>query len=104
MDGKIRWVTVFSPNDISGQRRPKNIKFGTKVVCSMKMMLALRFLVKSFKLWQQNLQKYPKIGQKTPIKQKHSHGGATYMHKQLIQYIVPPCEWILHSISDSTKH
>jgi len=25
------WLTVFSQNDISGLRRPKNIKFGTKV-------------------------------------------------------------------------
>jgi len=30
-------VTVFSPNDISGQRRPKNVKFRTKVVSSMKI-------------------------------------------------------------------
>jgi len=31
-------VTVFSPNDISGLRRPKNIKCGTKVASSMRMM------------------------------------------------------------------
>jgi len=40
------WVTVFSPNDISGLRRPKNIKFGTKVASSLRMMHALRFLEK----------------------------------------------------------
>jgi len=40
------WVTVFSPNDSSGLRRPKNVKFGTKVASSTRMMYALRFLVK----------------------------------------------------------
>jgi len=39
------WVT-FSPNDISAQRRPKNVKFGTKVASSTTMMGALRFLEK----------------------------------------------------------
>jgi len=42
-DGKISWVgvcPVFSPNDISGLRRPKNVRFGTKVVSSMRMMHA----------------------------------------------------------------
>jgi len=37
-------VTVFSPKDISVLRRPKNVKFGRKVECSMRMMCALRFL------------------------------------------------------------
>jgi len=37
-------VTDYSPNDISGLRRPKNIKFGT----SMRMMHTLRFLEKVF--------------------------------------------------------
>jgi len=40
------WVTVFSPNDISGLRRRKNAKFGTKVESSTRMMHALRFLEK----------------------------------------------------------
>jgi len=44
MDGKIFWVTVCSPNDISGLRRPKNVKFGTKVTSSARMMCALRYL------------------------------------------------------------
>jgi len=39
-------VAVFSPNDISGLRRPKNVKFGTKVASSRRMMRALRFLEK----------------------------------------------------------
>jgi len=33
----------FSPNDISRLRRPKNVKFGTKVASSTRMMRALRF-------------------------------------------------------------
>jgi len=41
-------VTVFSPNDISGLRRPKSIKFGTKVASGMRMMHALRFVEKFF--------------------------------------------------------
>jgi len=52
-------VTVFTPNDISGLSRPKNIKFGTKMVSSIRMMCALRFLEKVFKLWP-GLQKMPK--------------------------------------------
>jgi len=50
MDGKISWVCdlvpVFSPNDISGLRSPKNVKLGTKMVSSMRMIRALRFLEK----------------------------------------------------------
>jgi len=44
------WVgdLFFSPNDISGLRRPKNIKFGTKVVSNTRMMYTHRFLDKSF--------------------------------------------------------
>jgi len=33
----------FSPNNISGLRRPKNVKFGIKVASSMRMMHAHRF-------------------------------------------------------------
>jgi len=40
------WVTVFSPNDISGLRMPKNVKFSIKVASSTRMMRALRFLEK----------------------------------------------------------
>jgi len=36
------WL-FFSPNDISGLRRPKNVKFGTKVASSTRMMHTLRF-------------------------------------------------------------
>jgi len=39
-------MTVFSPNDISGLRRPKNVKFGTKVASSTRMIHALRLLEK----------------------------------------------------------
>jgi len=57
MAGEISWVSgwvgvwvgdCFFPNAISGPRRPKNIKFGTKVASSMRMMHALRFLSKVF--------------------------------------------------------
>jgi len=38
MDDEIswvgNWVIAFSPNDISGPRRPKNVKFDTKVAPS----------------------------------------------------------------------
>jgi len=57
-------VTVFSPKNISGLRRPKNVKFGIKVTSSMRIMYALRFLEKSF-LWQ-NLQKNAKDRSKMP--------------------------------------
>jgi len=56
-DGEIswvyRWVTFFS-SDSSGLRRPKNVKFGTKVASSMKMMHTLRFLekVNCGKIWE----------------------------------------------------
>jgi len=42
------WVSVFSPNDISEFTRPKNVKFGTKVATSMKMMRTLDFQKKFF--------------------------------------------------------
>jgi len=32
------WVTVFSPNKISGLRRPKYVKFGIMVVYNARMM------------------------------------------------------------------
>jgi len=52
MDGEVSWVGVwvadFSPNYISGLRRPKNVKFGTKVASSTKMMHVLRFWRKVF--------------------------------------------------------
>jgi len=38
------WVTVCSLSDISGLRRPKSVKFGTKVASNTRMMGALRFL------------------------------------------------------------
>jgi len=41
------WL-FFSPNDISGLRRPKKVKFGTKVASSMRMVCALRLLGKVF--------------------------------------------------------
>jgi len=40
------WVTVVSANDISGLRRPKNVKFGTKVASSTRIVRALRLLDK----------------------------------------------------------
>jgi len=46
----VPWVTVFSPNDISGLRRPKSIRFGTKVELesSTGIMHTLRFLEKVY--------------------------------------------------------
>jgi len=38
----------FSPNDISGLKKLKNVEFGTKVASSTRMMSALRFLEKFF--------------------------------------------------------
>jgi len=35
---------VYSPNDMSGLRRPKNVGFGTEVAFSTRMMRALGFL------------------------------------------------------------
>jgi len=36
LDGKISWVSGWvTPNDISGLRRPKNFKFGTKVTSTL---------------------------------------------------------------------
>jgi len=60
-------MTVFSPSDISGLRRPKNVKFGIKVASSMRMMHTLRFLEKVDKASlakRQSLQKNTKIMQK----------------------------------------
>jgi len=50
MASDISWVsgTVFSPNDVSGPRRPKNVKFGTKVASITRMKRTLRFLDKVF--------------------------------------------------------
>jgi len=52
IDGEISWVsgwvTVFSSNNMLGPRRPKNIKFGTKVVSSTWMTCALEIFGKSF--------------------------------------------------------
>jgi len=41
-------MSVFSPNDISVLRMPKNVKFGTKVASSRRRIQALRFLEKVF--------------------------------------------------------
>jgi len=50
MDGEISWVsglvTVFSPNDIPGLRRPKNVKFGTKMAIFGKSFLIVAKLAK----------------------------------------------------------
>jgi len=49
----------FFSNDISGLRRPKNVKFGTKVASSVRTIHALRFLEKVFN--------YGKICKKMPF-------------------------------------
>jgi len=48
LDGWVIGWLFFSPNDISGLRRPKNVKFGTKVVSSMRMMHTLIYGKKVF--------------------------------------------------------
>jgi len=75
-------VTVFSHNDISVMRRPKNIKFDTKVGSSTRMIRTLRFL-ESFLVvaeFAKNAENRPKM----PILQKHSYDGTMYMQKQRI--------------------
>jgi len=55
-DGEINCLGVFSgcvgdcffPDDISGLRRHKNVKFGTKVASNTSMMRTLRFLEENF--------------------------------------------------------
>jgi len=71
MDGKISWVsgwvTVFSLNDISGLTRPKNIKFGTKVAPSTRMMHSVAhtwICGENVYLWQNLKKKLTKISQK----------------------------------------
>jgi len=57
-DGEISTVGVWvTPNDISGLRRPKNVKYGTKVASSMRMMCTLRFLETFAKKTAKNRQK-----------------------------------------------
>jgi len=62
------WVSVivstFSSNDISRLRRPKNVKFDTKVASSKRMMHALRLL--------ESFLAVAKIGQK---RQKGAHSS-----------------------------
>jgi len=66
-------LAIFSPNDISGLRRRKNVKFGIKVASGTGMMRALRFLEKVF-----NCGKIGKKQAKNRPKQFfHSQGGAT---------------------------
>jgi len=58
-------MTVVSPNDISRLRRPKNVKFGTKVGFSTRMMRTLDFWKKFFNCTR-ICKRRPEIGQKTP--------------------------------------
>jgi len=60
----------FSPNDISGLRRPKKVKFGTKMASSTKISSAFRFLEKTFNYCKICKEKLAKIGQK---RQKWPH-------------------------------
>jgi len=101
-------VTFLSPNDISGLRRPKNVKFGTKVAFSTRMMHALRFLEKKFSC--------AKIGIfgvlfpflcKTPFFQKHLQSGAAYTVVPHIRrygiYVALRCVWIIHTLSVTVR-
>jgi len=99
------WVTVYSPNNIASLRRPKNVKFGTKVASSTRMMRTLRFLKKVFKLWQ-NRRFWHIFGgflQNANFLQKHLHSGATYTQEQRIRGTTVRVD-SSHATSDSAKH
>jgi len=80
---------VFSPNDISGLRKPKNVEFGTDVPSSTRMIRTIRFLENVSLLWRKQ--------NDTPVFQNHSHGRTTYMQKQ--HTLGAYGEWILHTRS-----
>jgi len=95
-----RWVTVFSPNDISGLRRPENIKFVTKVASSTRMMHALRLFEK--KIYCGTIfKKMPKICQKCQFS-KNTRTVVPSICRNSI-YAAPPCEWILPWTVQSTE-
>jgi len=50
----------LTPNDISGLRRPKSVKFGTKVAFNTRMMRALGFL-ESFLIVEKFAKNRPKM-------------------------------------------
>jgi len=71
------WVTIFSKN-ISGLRRPKNVKFGIKVASSTSMMHTIKFLEKFLTVVK--FEKMQKSGNFFFTKNTHT-GGSTYMQK-----------------------
>jgi len=86
VSGCVCAVTVFSPNIVLGVRRLMNVKFGTKVASSRRMMRSLRFLEKEFQLWKNwhFLAYFWRFFAKCHFFQKHSHSGAKYTQKQHI--------------------
>jgi len=85
-----RWVTVFSPNDISGLRRSKNVKFATWVASSTRMMLTLTFLEKVFLI----VAEFKK-------RQKHQLVAPRICRNNV--YVAPPCEWILNTLPQTVR-
>jgi len=92
------WVTVFSLNDISRLRRPKNVKFGTKLASSMRMMYALRFL-ENF-----NCGKICQKNAKNRHKNRQTVKNASFFSTCMVVphicrnsiYMAPLWEWIIH--------
>jgi len=70
------WETVFSPNDISGLRSSKNIRFGTKVAFSTAMMRTFRFLEIVFLIMKKFAKKH-QSGPKTPKRATYSPHGTS---------------------------
>jgi len=77
-------LTVIPPDDVSGLRRLKSVKFGTDVVSSTRMMCALRFLEKVL-IVAKLVKKTPKIGQKCQFSRKHL--VAPHIHRSSV-YVV----------------
>jgi len=100
-DGKIIWVTVLSPNDISGLRRPNNIKFGTKVASSMRMIDTLRFLEKFFDA-AKFVEKTAKNGTKCEFYKINTHMVAPHLRRNGI-YFPPLCEWIRNMLPQTMQ-
>jgi len=103
-DGEVSWVSVwvsvgvcvgdcfvFSPNDVSGLRRPENVKFGTKEASSTRMMCALGFLGKKDFNCGKIGQKPPMLGQKRFFLFSLARRRYVYRNRNSV-YVAPPCE------------
>jgi len=92
--GCLGWSVgdCLSPKDISGLRRPKNIKFGTKVHLVQGWCVHLDFLEKVFLFVAEFAEKCPKLKFS-----QNTHRVAPCICGNSI-YVAPPCEWILHML------